>query len=69
MPVVDVGEVGVLVGQWFVGMEVPVPHAFIDRHVMSVLVMLVVDVPVVVNEAFVGVLVRVVLAQVQPHTR
>lgn len=43
------------------------PHASLDRYVMSVLVVLVMDVPVVMDDAFVGVLVRVVLAQVQPH--
>ena len=67
MPVVDVGKVGVLVGDGLVHVEVTVPYARLDRRVMGMLVVLVVGVPVVVDEALVGVLVRVVLAQVEPH--
>ena len=67
MPVVDVGKVRVLVGDGLVHVEVAVSYARLNGRVMGVLVVLVVDVPVVVDEALVGALVRMVLAQVEPH--
>ena len=69
MPVVNVGEVHVLMGDGLVDVdvEVSVPYAWCDRGVMGVLVVLVVGVPVVVDERLVRVLVSMVLAQVEPH--
>ena len=69
MPVVNVGEVRVLMGDGLVEVEVEVavPYTGLDGYVMGVLVVLVVHVPVVVDESLVGVLVSMVLAQVEPH--
>jgi hypothetical protein len=54
--VMGVREMGMLVGERLVHMNVPVPQAARDRLVMIVAVVLVVDMPMVVGSGLVSVL-------------
>lgn len=66
MAVMRVRVVLVRVGYRFVGMYVSVAHSGGNRLVVFVLVVFVMNVPVVVGDRLVGVLVFVTLREVQP---
>ena len=66
--VVDVREMGMAVRLGFVPMVMVVPGSRIDRSVVGMLVVRVVDVLVVVLDDLVQVFVHVALCQVQPDS-